>query len=169
MGQSIGLMVLTTIMVGRLQGVMSEIFRTVRDMQTIGDSLTALGLFMSITDGPPRSRDFTGQTISRFEIKNLSFSYPNASVFEKSFVDILINRLKKLKSPHHWDIEHLEKYQDLKRELEVTHPFVLKDISLQFEANKIYGIVGKNGVGKTTLTEIILGYYSNFSGSILAD
>lgn len=144
MGQSIGLLVLTTSMVGRLQGVISEIFRTVRDMQTIGDSLMALGLFMHITDGPPRSREFAGHAISRFEMEDLTFNYPNASVFEKSFVDILLDRLKKLKNPDRWDTKDLEKYEDLRRELEVTHPLVLKNISLKFESGKIYGIIGKN-------------------------
>lgn len=34
---------------------------------------------------------------------------------------------------------------------------VLENISLNFEENKIYGLLGRNGVGKTTLLKIIAG------------
>ena len=33
---------------------------------------------------------------------------------------------------------------------------VLNNISLAFEKGKVYGLVGKNGVGKTTLLKIIV-------------
>lgn len=45
---------------------------------------------------------------------------------------------------------------------------VLKDISLQFEAGKVYGIVGENGAGKTTLFRCIAGLES-YEGHIHAD
>jgi len=34
---------------------------------------------------------------------------------------------------------------------------VYEDLSLSFEMGKIYGLLGKNGVGKTTLIKIIAG------------
>ena len=35
---------------------------------------------------------------------------------------------------------------------------VYEDLSLSFEMGKIYGLLGKNGVGKTTLIKIIMGF-----------
>jgi len=35
---------------------------------------------------------------------------------------------------------------------------VYRDLSLSFEAGKIYGLLGKNGVGKTTLIKILMGF-----------
>lgn len=45
---------------------------------------------------------------------------------------------------------------------------VLLDINLEFEKGKVYGIVGENGVGKTTLFRCIAGL-ENYSGKINAD
>lgn len=42
---------------------------------------------------------------------------------------------------------------------------ILQDIDLQFESNKIYGLIGNNGAGKTTLFRTITGLTS-YSGTI---
>jgi len=44
---------------------------------------------------------------------------------------------------------------------------VLKNISLTLEKNKIYGISGETGSGKTSLVDIIVGLHSNYDGNIL--
>lgn len=47
-----------------------------------------------------------------------------------------------------------------------THP-ILKDLSFYMEKGKHYAFVGENGVGKTTITKLITGLYSDFTGQIL--
>lgn len=42
---------------------------------------------------------------------------------------------------------------------------VYEDLSLRFEPGKIYGLLGKNGVGKTTLIRIIMGFLRPLAGS----
>ena len=44
---------------------------------------------------------------------------------------------------------------------------VLRGIDMEFKAGKIYGIVGKNGSGKTVLFKIIAGYIKPSSGRVL--
>ena len=46
---------------------------------------------------------------------------------------------------------------------------VLQDVSYDFEAGKIYCIVGKSGAGKTTLLSILSGLAAPNSGAILYD
>ncbi|MFY9214934.1 MAG: ATP-binding cassette domain-containing protein, partial [Tissierellaceae bacterium] len=46
---------------------------------------------------------------------------------------------------------------------------VLTDIDLIIEENKIYGLFGRNGVGKTTLLKMISGQLSRNSGEIKLD
>lgn len=43
---------------------------------------------------------------------------------------------------------------------------VIKDISMEFQKGRIYGIVGKNGSGKTVLFKLIAGYLKPSSGDI---
>jgi len=56
--------------------------------------------------------------------------------------------------------------KDVKFSYPDTDKIVLKNISVQFEKNKKYAIVGTNGSGKTTLIKIILGLYNNYQGEV---
>lgn len=46
---------------------------------------------------------------------------------------------------------------------------VLNEINCNFESGKIYGIIGRNGSGKSVLLKIICGFYEPTSGEILFD
>lgn len=46
---------------------------------------------------------------------------------------------------------------------------VLSDLSLTFDENKIYGLLGKNGTGKSTLLYLISGLLRRCGGSIIFD
>lgn len=46
---------------------------------------------------------------------------------------------------------------------------VLRDINLDIEENKIYGLLGRNGVGKTTLLNLISGQILRNSGDVRLD
>lgn len=46
---------------------------------------------------------------------------------------------------------------------------LFNDLSLDFESGKIYGLLGKNGTGKTTMIKLLTGLLHPKSGSCLAD
>ena len=46
---------------------------------------------------------------------------------------------------------------------------VLKDITVDFEPDRVHGLLGANGVGKTTLMSVILNHKFRTSGEILID
>lgn len=45
----------------------------------------------------------------------------------------------------------------------------LDDVSVKFEKDKKYAIVGRSGSGKSTLLKLLLGYYEDFKGEIVFD
>ena len=47
--------------------------------------------------------------------------------------------------------------------------YVLKNISMTLEEGRIYGLLGENGVGKTTLLTLLCGLKKPQEGSILID
>lgn len=48
-------------------------------------------------------------------------------------------------------------------------PIVLDDVSYTFASNKTYALIGKNGVGKTTLGKVILGLVKLKKGDVFID
>lgn len=47
---------------------------------------------------------------------------------------------------------------------------IFRDISLEFKKGKIYSIIGKNGIGKSTLVDLIIGFYNReYEGEIYYD
>ena len=46
---------------------------------------------------------------------------------------------------------------------------VIRDVSLSFEEGKIYGLVGANGCGKTTLMRCIVGFSQPTTGYVIVN
>lgn len=46
---------------------------------------------------------------------------------------------------------------------------VLSDINLEFESGKIYGLIGRNGSGKSVFLKILCGFYRPTTGCVLYD
>lgn len=61
-------------------------------------------------------------------------------------------------------MESVISIKNLNKKFEDFH--ALKNINLELEENKIYGILGRNAVGKSTLLKIIAGHYKANSGSL---
>lgn len=53
--------------------------------------------------------------------------------------------------------------------LTIQNKQILKDINLSFENGKIYGLVGRNGCGKTMLMKCICGFIKPTSGEVVCD
>lgn len=46
---------------------------------------------------------------------------------------------------------------------------ILDDINCEFKPGKIYGLVGRNGAGKSVLLKIICGFYNPTNGNVIFD
>ena len=47
--------------------------------------------------------------------------------------------------------------------------YLLKDINLELDNNKIMGLIGDSGSGKSTLCKILSGYVTNYEGNVTFD
>jgi len=47
--------------------------------------------------------------------------------------------------------------------------YLLKDVNLELDNNKIMGLIGDSGRGKSTLCKILSGYVTNYEGSVTFD
>ena len=47
--------------------------------------------------------------------------------------------------------------------------YLLKDVNLELDNNKIMGLIGDSGSGKSTLCKILSGYVTNYEGSVTFD
>ncbi|MDR0669762.1 MAG: ABC transporter ATP-binding protein/permease [Treponema sp.] len=50
-----------------------------------------------------------------------------------------------------------------------TEKDILKNLSMKLHAGRHYAFVGANGAGKTTITKLLTGLYTNYEGEILID
>lgn len=96
--------------------------------------------------------------------------------FKKS--SVAIKRFIKLKQMAPESMKHGDKIlEDVRGEVifdNVSFKYlkdkdILKNINLKIKAGESVAIIGKSGVGKTTLSELIIGYYKPSRGRILLD
>ena len=50
-----------------------------------------------------------------------------------------------------------------------ANKYLLKDINLELDSNKVIGLIGDSGSGKSTLCKILSGYISKYEGNVTLD
>lgn len=136
----------------QLLGIISIILLLVNHKISIGSAVATFGFIDSFVDPLEEILyDFTTMETVR-DVKNKVFSMLQ---YEKED-----DKLIKKKFDTKIEIKNLTVNRDT---------FKLNNISLEFEKNKHYAIIGSNGSGKSTFLNTIMGYVSIDSGDILID
>ena len=105
-------------------------------------------------------------------VQNLKFRLPS--------VHLLSDEIKKFNENFNFNIIHDEKknknffenkdfeinLKDINFKYAKDSNLVLNNVNLKLSSNKIYGIIGKTGSGKSTLIDLISGFYKPSSGNI---
>lgn len=106
-------------------------------------------------------------------INDLKFCKPAYDVILEEYIeDLKKNKLNEMKKTNPINNENffpikLNKinFQYLKED-DNTKKLILGDLSIEIEKQKMIGIAGKSGAGKTTLVDIIVGFLKPLSGNI---
>lgn len=141
-------------------------------------------------------QEFKDTNIDSIEFSNVIFKYPKFYTEEREYLNQMQKRLGLLGDtlPENTELKGFAKFlkltmskftqahmsswnkKELKREFkELEDMFssasenreILQDVSFKLEKGKIYGIVGYNGAGKTTMTKLIKRTLDPSSGEIL--
>ena len=122
-----------------------------------------------------------GQFVMFFGYINLAFNPLRffGSLYRKyRRASIAIKRFLKLQAIAPEMMKHGNKtFKDVKGDINfqnvsfgyIKDKFVLKGISLSIKSGETVALVGKSGVGKTTLAELVMGYYQPNKGKIFLD
>jgi ABC-type bacteriocin/lantibiotic exporter with double-glycine peptidase domain len=79
------------------------------------------------------------------------------------------NKENKVEIFNHLDFQEKIKFEDISYKFKGKRDFIIKNLNFEINKNEIFGILGESGIGKTTLSNIIMGLIKPSSGKILVD
>jgi ABC-type bacteriocin/lantibiotic exporter with double-glycine peptidase domain len=165
--QSIGIVALVVSSMGTVEEIINSIIKIRKGYLRFRFQESSILLFLEMCE-PIGDIDEFNQDIQQIQGRNIGFAYPNLSIYEQKYMDIVGAFMKRWKTGSKW-ID--EAFEDLVKWIEAdmkhTNPIILRETSFLFERGMIYWIVGKNGAGKTTIMQLLAWFYRSYSGEIL--
>lgn len=127
------------------------------------DNTLSVGLYISLVNEINLFMDLVAWNVAKKVRELTKFSYYIKDVNKLFALEENINITNLI------DIEEIKKieFKNVTFSYPGSNSKVLDDFSLVMTQDKSYGIVGKNGCGKTTLTKLLMGLYSSYEGDIL--
>lgn len=170
--QSLWFMTMTLLYLTQLESII-RFFQDIKFQKNrFEDAIQKLSLFLWLTKiSLPEEAKESFQRGEAICTKNLSFSYPNISKLELEYFDIIEKRIRfyqKSRELEEREQDELHAIRQAREESKRPSPLILQDISCCFTPGNIYGIVGKNGAGKTTFTHVLLWFFSEYTGSLFS-
>jgi ABC-type multidrug transport system fused ATPase/permease subunit len=106
--------------------------------------------------------------IKKIDFKEVHFKYPDLFAEEKEYLNMLINKTKGFldKFASYGYQYEFDEWKKLLEEEEEKKP-VLKGVNIELEKGKIVALLGRNGAGKTTITNLVMHHYEPEKGQIL--
>ena len=164
---SIGLMSMTIMYVWNINSIVYRFMQMYLSWYlTLKTSLQKIWIIVELTwKNDKEKKDI--EDFDKILINNLKFRYPSVSKEELKIYDIMNEKLIRLwDSSNEWIQRDLHFIKEAIEESKKPNPYILKWINLQFEKWKIYGIVWRNWVWKTTLINLIMWFFDEFEWGI---
>lgn len=153
----------------QLNGIFRNLLESVKQWQEINLSFDRLDFFFSLK---PRVKSVKNpiqliNTTEKIELKSVSFTYPDFYEEERKYIEMMISKTKAFmqKSSSYYLKYELRDWEELLKSNTKSEE-VLRDVSLNLEKGKITALLGRNGAGKTTITQLLLHQYEPNTGEI---
>ncbi len=163
---SVGMVVFVISSMGTIWGIISQIFSVRNQYRDFLFQQESILLMLKIY-APIWSINYD-KKVHTIEFKNISFAYKNLAIYEQEYFEILQKYIIGKGWWKNWLDENINALiETMKEESKIPMPHILSGTSFQFERWKVYGIVGKNGAGKTSLMYLLAWFFRWYDGEIL--
>ncbi len=157
---SLGSLALTIALLNRLSWFMSSIIDSKREMDDAIQSLDILELYLEATEQQHMEQDISQIHYDHITFNHLTFAYPQFTEYELKYFDILLKKIDQSTTKSDEKLNQLHAIQEAKEKAKEISPMILHDTHLTFNKGKIYGIVGRNWAGKTTMMHLLMNYFT---------
>ncbi|EKE27659.1 MAG: hypothetical protein ACD_3C00179G0007 [uncultured bacterium (gcode 4)] len=160
---SIGLMSMTIMYVWNINSIVYRFMQMyLSSYLSLKTSLQKIWIIFSLTSKNDKAIKGIWK-IEKIKIENLEFRYPSVSQEELQIYDVMNEKLKKMwDSKKEWIQRDIHFINEAIAESKKPNPYILKWVNALFEKWKIYWIVWRNWVWKTTLINLIMWFFDEF-------
>lgn len=154
----------------QVHGIFDQVISLIRDWYEIGIEWSRIGFFLTMKPRykiPPNP--YTGELSGTLAFQNVQFHYPPLHEDEKKYLRHLIGkseRFEKKAKFYRYMSEENKAWKELLEKSAETPKAILKEISLDVRPQTVTALVGRNGSGKTTITQLMLKNYEPVSGDL---
>lgn len=113
---------------------------------------------------------YTLEALVSWQLSGMVYSFSKTKLFFKDFASFM--KLEEQSGALDAPVRCIGKINTIEfRHVSFKYPnsdrYVLKDLSMTLYGDRHYSFVGKNGAGKTTITKLLTGMYTEYEGEIL--
>jgi ATP-binding cassette subfamily B protein len=131
----------------------------------LSEGTISIGIFTSLATACGTIVGMAG-----WQLSNLIYSFTNTKEYLKDLTEfsMLAETEGALDKPSResTEIKKIE-FHNVTFNYPGVEQVILKDLSMTLYGDKHYSFVGRNGAGKTTITKLLTGLYTNYTGDIL--
>lgn len=165
---SVWSLILTLWLLQKLSSFIASVVWSQRQFEDARESFDILNLYLDATKQKDQVELIQTIKYDSIILNNLTFSYPSFTGYELQYFDIMLKRLDESQEKlNEFQLNKLHALQDAKNQKDYKESLVLDNVAMEFIKGNVYGIVGRNGAGKSTMMHLIMNFFNLPNNTIL--